>query len=179
MNTRFLLPLLLLAGASTAQAQQPVRLRAGMVLTTSARIAPGVYRLPAPASLDSAVIIIRGSNITIDFDGATLLGSDSSVLPDQRAGVAIRIDGGRNVTIRNARVHGYQIGILARGTRNLALIDNDASRNWRPRLFSLVEHESLVDWLSHHKNENDEWMRFGAGIYLADVQGGEIRGNRI
>jgi parallel beta-helix repeat protein len=179
MNTRFLLVMLVLAGATTAQAQQPVRLRAGMLLTRSARIAPGVYRLPAPGSLDSAAIIIRGSNLTVDFAGATLLGSDSNVLPDERAGVAIRVEGGQNVTIRNARVHGYKIGILARGTRNLALIDNDASRNWRPRLFSLVDHESLVDWLSHHKNEADEWLRFGAGIYLADVQGGEIRGNRI
>jgi parallel beta-helix repeat protein len=179
MKTRLLLILLIFAGTAGARAQQTVRLRAGMVLTTSARIAPGVYRLPAPQSLDSAVIIIRGNNLTVDFEGATLLGSDSTVLPDERAGVAIRVEGGRNVAIRNARVHGYQIGILARGTRNLALIDNDASRNWRPRLFSLVEHESLVDWLSHHKNENDEWLRFGAGIYLADVQGGEIRGNRI
>lgn len=179
MKTWLLLFLLILVGTAGARAQQTVRLRAGMVLTTSARIAPGVYRLPAPQSLDSAVIIIRGNNLTVDFEGATLLGSDSTVLPDERAGVAIRVEGGRNVAIRNARVHGYQIGILARGTRNLALIDNDASRNWRPRLFSLVEHESLVDWLSHHKNENDEWLRFGAGIYLADVQGGEIRGNRI
>ena len=179
MKTWLLLFLLILVGTAGARAQQTVGLRAGMVITTSARIAPGVYRLPAPQSLDSAVIIIRGNNLTVDFEGATLLGSDSTVLPDERAGVAIRVEGGRNVAIRNARVHGYQIGILARGTRNLALIDNDASRNWRPRLFSLVEHESLVDWLSHHKNENDEWLRFGAGIYLADVQGGEIRGNRI
>jgi parallel beta-helix repeat protein len=36
-----------------------------------------------------------------------------------------------------------------------------------------------VDWLSHHHNERDEWLRFGAGAYLADVRGGEIRGNRI
>ncbi len=179
MTTRFLLLTLLFSGAATASAQQPVRLRAGMVITTSARIAPGIYRLAAPASLDSAAIIIRGSNITVDFEGVVLAGSDSSALPDERAGVGIRIEGGQNVTIRNARVHGYQIGILARGTRNLSLLDNDLSRNWRPRLFSLVEHESLVDWLSHHKNDGDEWLRFGAGIYLADVQGGEIRGNRI
>ena len=105
-------------------AQQPVRLRAGMVITTSARIAPGIYRLAAPASLDSAAIIIRGSNITVDFEGVVLAGSDSSALPDERAGVGIRIEGGQNVTIRNARVHGYQIGILARGTRNLSLLDN-------------------------------------------------------
>jgi parallel beta-helix repeat protein len=169
----------LVAAAAPVAAQQTMPLRAGMVITTSTRITPRVYQLPAPRSTDSAVITIRGNNITVDFAGATLRGTPASVLPDERAGVAIRIDGGSNITIKNARVHGYKVGIIARGTRNLTLVDNDLSHNWKPRLFSLVEHESLVDWLSHHKNDQDEWLRFGAAIYLADVKGGEVRGNRI
>ncbi|HET9440272.1 MAG TPA: right-handed parallel beta-helix repeat-containing protein [Longimicrobiales bacterium] len=179
---RYTFPLvaaLVLSGASVLSAQQAVPLRAGMVITTSTRIAPGVYRLSAPQSLDSAVITIRGDDITVDFAGATLQGSDPARAPDERAGVGIRVEGGNNITIRNARVHGFKIGIRARATRNLSLFDNDLSRNWKPRLFSLVEHESLIDWLSHHKNDQDEWLRFGAGVYLADVRGGEIRGNRI
>jgi nitrous oxidase accessory protein NosD len=28
-----------------------------------------------------------------------------------------------------------------------------------------------------HHNEKDEWLRYGAGIFLIDVQGGEVRGN--
>lgn len=55
----------------------------------------------------------------------------------------MRIDGGRNVTIRNAKIRGYKIAILARGTRDLRLLDNDLSFNWKPRLYSLIEHESL------------------------------------
>jgi parallel beta-helix repeat protein len=35
-----------------------------------------------------------------------------------------------------------------------------------------------VDWLSFHQNEQREWMRFGAAIYLEDVKGGMIRGVR-
>jgi parallel beta-helix repeat protein len=89
------------------------------------------------------------------------------------------VDGGANITILNARVHSYKVGILARRTRQLTLRRNDLSRNWRPRLFSLVEHESLVDWLSFHHNEHDEWLRFGAAIYLADVRGGDIRENVV
>lgn len=171
--------LLVLGTASATRAQQTVPLRPGMVITTSTRIAPGTYRIPALPAADSAAIIIRGRNITVDFNGAVLLGSPDAARPDERTGIAIRIDGGEDVTIRNARVHGYRIGIMARGTRNLRLLDNDLSRNWKPRLFSLVEHESLVDWLSHHQNDHGEWLRFGAGIYLADVRGGELRGNRI
>ncbi|HEU4830440.1 MAG TPA: NosD domain-containing protein, partial [Gemmatimonadales bacterium] len=61
----------------------------------------------------------------------------------------------------------------------LTLTGNDISHNWRPRLYSGIERESLVDWLSYHKNENDEWLRYGAAIYLAGVEGGEIRDNVV
>ena len=167
--------------AATPQlpAQQNVRITRGMVITHSVHIAPGTYRIHAPASLDSAVIIIRGDNITVDFKGATLEGSPFADDPDEAAGVAIRIEGGHNVKVVNARVRGYKVGIMARGTRELSLLDNDLSYNWKPRLYSLVEHESLMDWLSHHNNEHDEWLRYGAAIYLSDVKGGSIRGNRI
>ena len=178
MNVRPLL-VVLLSLPTTAVAQPVVTLRPGLVITRSVRIAPRVYTLPATRSLDSALIIVRGDDVTVDFAGATLRGTALSADPDAAEGIAVRIDGGRNVTIRNATIRGYKIAVLARGTRNLRLIDNDLSSNWKPRLYSLVEHESLADWLSHHKNEKDEWMRFGAGAYLSDVKGGEIRGTRI
>jgi parallel beta-helix repeat protein len=134
-----------------------------MVITRSVRIVPKTYRFSGPP------ITIRGDNITVDFSGATLQGP--------MADTAIKVEGGRNVRLRNARIHGYKVGILARGTQHLVLERNDVSRNWRPRLFSLVEHESLVDWLSFHHNEQGEWLRFGAAIYLQDVKGGEVREN--
>jgi parallel beta-helix repeat protein len=132
----------------------------GMVITQSTTLAPGTYATP---------IIIRGDSITVDFRAATLQGTDTAII----------VDGGTRIGIVHAKVHGHKIGILARGTRGLTLIDSDLSDNWRPRLFSLVEHESLVDWLSFHRNENREWMRFGAAIYLEDVKGGEVRGNTV
>ncbi|HEU6452976.1 MAG TPA: NosD domain-containing protein [Gemmatimonadaceae bacterium] len=162
-----------------AQEKLPeVELRPGLVITRSVRVVPKRYRLHAPSSLDSAVITIRGSDITVDFTGATMEGIDPQSPPDLATGVAIRVEGGRNVRIRGARVRGYKVAIFARGTRGLTLEGNDLSYNWKPRLYSLVEHESLVDWLSFHHNENDEWLRYGAAIYLADVRGGEIRDNR-
>jgi len=165
----------LVAFINPAAAQ--VELRRGMVITQSTRIVPKTYRLAAPASLDSAVITIRGDDVTVDFQGATLEGMAPETDPDRATGVAIRVEGGRNVRILNARIRGYRVGILARGTQGLTLIDNDVSYTWKPRLFSLVEHESLVDWLSYHHNENNEWLRYGAAIYLDDVAGGELRNN--
>jgi parallel beta-helix repeat protein len=172
---------LVVAGAATVGAQPvpTVELRPGLIITTSVRIAAKTYRLSARPSLDSAVIIVRGNDITVDFGGAVMEGTRPESDPDLAQGVAVRVDGGRNVTIRNARIRGYKIGIMARETRGLSLLDNDLSDNWKPRLFSLVEHESLADWLSFHRNDKDEWLRFGAAAYLADVRGGEIRGNRV
>jgi len=155
-----------------ALAQAPIELQPGMVITQSVRVIPKTYRLTGPP------IVVRGDNITVDFDGATLEGIDPQADRDQARDTAIVIEGGRNIRIVKANIHGYKIGILARGTRQLTLRNNDLSGNWKPRLFSLVEHESLVDWLSFHHNEKDEWLRFGAAIYLQDVTGGELRGNR-
>src|SRR6266550_419911 len=153
-------------------AQAPIELQAGMIITQSVRVLPKTYRLAGPP------IIVRGDNITVDFGGATLEGIDPQADPDQARDTAIVIDGGSNIRIVKARIHGYKVGILARGTRRLSLRNNDLSNNWKPRLFSLVEHESLVDWLSFHHNEGDEWLRFGAAIYLQDVHGADLRGNR-
>jgi parallel beta-helix repeat protein len=162
-----------------AQEKLPeIELRPGLVITRSVRVVPKLYRLQAPSSLDSAVITVRGSDITVDFTGATMEGVDPESRPDEASGVAIRVEGGRNVRIRGADVRGYKVAVLARGTRGLTLEGNDLSYNWKPRLYSLVEHESLVDWLSFHHNENDEWLRYGAAIYLAGVTGGTIRDNR-
>ena len=166
----------LLAQADTAR---PIALHSGMVITHSVRVAPGRYRLIAPTALDTAAIVIRGDDVTVDFADAVLEGTDPAANPDRAAGVAIRVEGGHNVRVLNARVRGYKVGILARDVRDLTLQGNDLSYNWRPRLYSLVEHESLVDWLSFHHNEHDEWLRYGAGIYLSSVMGGDIRDNRV
>src|SRR5690348_9453795 len=97
-----------LAACVPAHAQRPARagvspralptveLRPGMVITSSVRVVPKTYRLPAPASLDSAVVTIRGDSITVDFAGAMMEGQAPSANPDRAAGVAIRIDGGHD-----------------------------------------------------------------------------------
>ena len=153
--------------------------RAGLVITTSVKVRPGVYRLRAPASLDSALLTIRGNDITVDLRGVTFVGSPVDSAPDAGQGTAVRIDGGNRVRVRGLTARGYRVGILARDTRALTLDSNNLSHSWKPRLFSLVEHESLNDWLSYHKNEQDEWLRFGAGIYLSRVSGGTLRGNTV
>lgn len=174
--------LAVIVAAPSISHAQPVPLvtpRAGMLITKSVKVRPGVYRLRAPASLDSALLTIRGNDITVDLRGVTFVGSPIDSAPDAGQGTAIRIDGGAQIRVHGLTARGYRVGILARGTRALTLDSNDLSHSWKPRLFSLVEHESLNDWLSYHKNENEEWLRFGAGIYLSRVTGGALRGNTV
>ena len=134
-------------------AAQSLPLTRGMVITHSVRIRPGIYRIPADSSLDSAVIRIQGDNITVDMTGVSLAGTPDSADPDRAAGVAIHVDGGAHVRIAGATIRGYKVAIMARGTHGLTLVRNDLSYNWKPRLYSLVEHESLVDWLYFQHQE--------------------------
>ena len=161
------------AGAQTLRAFEP-----GMVITESTRIEPGVYKVPGPETLDEALIVVRGQDITLDLAGVELQGRDPGADPDQARGIAVLVEGGSNITIQNATIRGYRFGVMVRDVRTLFLVNNDLSYSWKPRLFSLLGHESLVDWMSFHTNENREWMRFGAAVYLEDVTGGQIRQNR-
>lgn len=148
-----------------------------MLIDRSVTIRAGSYRLPASEDLKTPAITVRGSNITIDMNGALLEGSPASTDPDQFAGLGILIDGGSHVTVKNATIRGYKVGILARNSSDLRLTGNDVSHNWKQRLYSGIEKESLVDWMSYHQNEKDEWLRYGAGIYLRRCDRAEIDRN--
>ena len=173
------MPLVLVLALAVQRPALPVvTLRPGMVITRSVRIAPRVYRFAGATSLDSAIVTIRGDNITVDFGGAALQGLPTEEDPDLANGVAIKVDGGSDIRLIRPVARGYRIGILARGTRGLTIDRGDLSYNYKPRLFSLVEHESLADWQSFHHNERGEWLRFGMAIYLDGVHGGSITGTR-
>ena len=168
---------LLAACALAGQSESP--LKAGMVIERSVTIRPGTYRLSSPADLTRPALTIRGDNITVDFNGAVLTGGPEAADPDVYTGIGVLIEGGRNITVRNAVIRGYKIGILARRSPDLHLSSNDLSYNWKPRLHSGVEKESLVDWMSYHQNEKDEWLTQGAGVYLADCDRAELDRNTV
>ncbi|HEY3935589.1 MAG TPA: NosD domain-containing protein [Gemmatimonadales bacterium] len=167
---------LLLLAIPSLLSGQSVPFIPGMIIARSTRIRPGRYLAPAG---DSAALTVRGSGITVDLSGVELVDDSDRTTPDRFTGTAVRIDGGHDITVKGLRAHGYRIGIIARRVTRLSLLDNDLSYNWKPRLYSGIEKESLIDWLDYHHNEHDEWLRYGAGIYLADVTIGEVKGNRV
>ncbi len=174
---RLLLLALLIAVPLAAQSRGPVvPFTPGMVITRSIKIRPGHYAAPAG---DSAALTVRGSDVTLDLTGVELIGTADREHPDRFNGTAIRIDGGRSIVVKGVHARGYKNGIMARGVTRLTLLDNDLSYNWKPRLYSGIVKETLADWLDYHQNEKDEWLRYGAGIYLVDVTIGEVKGNRV
>jgi nitrous oxidase accessory protein NosD len=164
---------MMLLGHLAALAAGPeIPLKAGLFIRQSTTIKPGIYKLPS-AGKDAQVITIEGDNITVDFQGAVLQGFLKSLYPDQYTGVGIRIKG-NNITIKNAVIKGFKTGILARDAENLHITGCDLSYNYKQRLRSTLEREDVSDWMSYHSNEQEEWLRYGAGIYLSNCQYAQV-----
>jgi parallel beta-helix repeat protein len=152
---------------------------AGMKITRTTTIKKGVYKIDAADSLSKPVIVIEGDNITVDFNNAELKGSNKKKSPDQFFGIAILIRNGKNIVIRNLKAKGYKIALLARNVEKLTLDNCDFSYNYRPHLNSTQEKEDVSDWMSYHHNEKDEWLRYGAAIYLRKCNSAAIRNCRV
>ena len=129
-----------------------------MHVTHSIVVRRRVYNLAASDEIQTPVITISGENITVDFHGATLRGSSVDAPPDQRRGLAILVENGKNITLKNAFIHGYKLAILARNTSGLHISHCDWSYNWKQRLKSTLEKEDESDWMFFHHNELDEWI---------------------
>ncbi len=161
------LPALLFAQTSE------ISLSKGLIITTSCKIAAGNYAIPG-TNEPGACITISGENLVVDFQNAEMRGALEGVLPNLFAGTAIVLKG-NNITLKNARIRGYKIAVFAENVDGLILDNCDLSYNYRPRLHSIREREDFSDWLSYHHNEQDEWLRYGAGIYLKNCQKATVK----
>jgi hypothetical protein len=165
--------------AGAMASAQEKSLAKGMKITRSVKIKKAAYRIDAATDLSKPVLIIEGKNITVDFNNITLKGSNREKDPDKFFGTAIIIRNSENITIKNLKVKGYKLGLLARNTRQLTLDNCDFSYNYRQHLNSTQEKEDISDWMSYHQNENDEWLRYGAAVYLSGCDFAEIKNCRV
>ena len=140
------------------------------VLSAGTTLDKRVYARPALP--DQAAVVIRGEGFTVDFRGAVLQGADPTKVPaSDFKGIGILLDGCRDVTLRNAVVNGYMVGILARGCRGIRLEGCDASRNRCERIAGWGQ------WLDGHAL--DAWRRsYGAGFRLDNCHGVRMTGCR-
>ncbi len=146
-------------------------------------IAPGTVIADSDGN---GVIHVRTSGITIEFEsGAALWGGPRPETVaegpwDTYAGIGIRIDGAKNVTLRGASVHGFKVGILATDCDGLKIEGADLSDNYRQRLKSTPEAEDSSDWLFPHHNDKDEWTtQHGAGLSVRGAKDVVIQGVRV
>lgn len=154
--------------SANAQTKGEKPLVKGMKITKIMKVRKGVYRIDAPADAEKATIIIEGNDITIDFNNAELKGSNKANKPDEFFGIGILISNSKNVTIKNLKARGYKVALLAKNVEKLTLDNCDFSYNYRQHLNSTQEKEDISDWMSYHQNEKDEWLRYGAAMYLRD-----------
>ncbi len=145
---------------------KPLPLSSGMLITESVTIKKDSFFLDGADSINQATIIIEGDDIVVDFNGAVLIGSTNYTAPHTFSGLGIEIRNGKNITIKNAVVRGFKVGLLATGIEGLKILDSDFSYNYRQKLKSTAAKEDLADWMSYHHNDKDEWFRYGMAIYL-------------
>src|ERR1700712_4524116 len=129
MNKNLLVFIVLSTLLGTIQAQQ-VKLKKGMVITSSIVIKRGTYLLPGFYSLERELILIKGNNIVIDFNNSLLKGNNVQQHPDEFGGIAIRIVEGHNITIKNLKAKGYKIAIYAENIDGLIIDNCDFSYNY-------------------------------------------------
>lgn len=145
-------------------------------ITSSCRI-----EIAATPMLDedgNGVIQITGNDITVRFADTPLRGAEATVMPDRFSGIGVHVTGS-NVTLENASVHGFKVGILAVATNGLTIDSCDVSDNFSQQLRSMPSKEDLRDWLSPHTNDDQEWRRaYGAGICVENATGVTVRNCR-
>src|SRR5687767_4287862 len=106
--------MLIALSLALAMPAQQLTLKAGLSISHSAKVKPRAFILPhADETGKTGAIRIKGSGITVDFNGATLWGTPNATEPNERKGTAVIVEG-KDITIRNLKVRGYKIGILAR-----------------------------------------------------------------
>ncbi|HLF62163.1 MAG TPA: right-handed parallel beta-helix repeat-containing protein [Saprospiraceae bacterium] len=127
------------------------------------------------STADTTYFKIHGDDIEIDFNHTIIDGRIFHDQPNTFKGIGVHIYDSRNVIIKNLTVHGFKIAILAENVENLKIINCDLSYNYRPKLYSKWDRESLSDWLYYHNNEHDEWRRYGAAIYLKNCNNATVR----
>lgn len=127
----------------------------GLHLNQSIKLEPKIYALPDG-------IVIDADDITLDGNGATIMGSDKT------KGQGIRIRGRKNVVIKNVRVLNYYHGISIRNSRGVEIKGCTISET--------DEVPSNTLFLDIWKPASDA---YGGAIFLDDVTDAKIHDTNL
>lgn len=175
---KFTLLFLFLSFLVACQKETNIAIKSGQIISKSVTLQQDTFRLNGSDSLNQPVLTIEGENIIIDFNHAVLIGSNNEQWPDEFYGTGLLIKG-KNITLKNANIRGFKVAVMAEGVDSLKLEDCDFSYNYRQHLKSTREREDFADWLSHHQNDKDEWLRYGAAVYLKKCENAIIKNIKV
>lgn len=127
---------------------------------------------------DAGALVIETHDVVLDLGGAELWGANSESPPDEFVGRGIIVRNARNVTIQNGVIRGFKVGIYAEDSPGLTIEHCDVSDNYRQHLKSTPDRENLDDWLYGHENDDNQWLRYGAGVYILRCDDARLFCNR-
>ena len=134
----------------------------GMIITEDTTFAAGVYELPNGVS-------IGASNITLDMNGAELVGVDFE-------NFGVSCSGFTNVTIRNGVIRNYYYGIFVKNGDGVQILDNNLSDNWVDPL-SLTDNPPFLN-INVGPDIGDR-TNLGGGLFVQTANGAAISGNTL
>jgi parallel beta-helix repeat protein len=178
MINRFVFLTCFLSACNLLMAQE-YSITNGMKISKTTKIKKAVYPIAALPNKTTPVILIEGNNITIDFNNAELQGGGNKPTPDLYTGTALLVRNSKKVTIKNLKARGYKVALRVVNVEQLVVENCDFSYNYRPHLNSTQEKEDISDWMSYHHNEKDEWLRYGAAIYLDSCTAFTVRNCKV
>jgi parallel beta-helix repeat protein len=117
MDCRLIVALCLVSSAVTPACAQNAPAESPAVSVAAPRV---ILEITADTTLDPqqiyGAIVVRRSGVTIDGQGAWLVGAaaDSGVIPKDFRGTAILADGVSDVTLRNVNARGWETGLVIR-----------------------------------------------------------------
>ena len=157
----------------------PTHLLPGLKITQSTIINPDTFRLSANG--EKAAVTIEGENLTVDFNGAVLVGSENMERPDLFSGTGVYISG-KNITVKNAVVRGFKTALFAEGTDSLKLIDCDFSYNYRCNKKNKKCGDGMAVKLIDCDNATIKGAKISGvqnGIYVEECEAGIFYNNKI
>jgi parallel beta-helix repeat protein len=134
----------------------------GQVFTTNAVFAPGIYNLPSGVS-------IGASGVTLDLNGATLVGSNFT-------NFGVTCIGHDNVVIKNGVIRGYYYGVRIENGAGAQVLDNDLSANWRDPN-SLSANPPFLN-INAGPNLTDR-INLGGGLFARNVTNAVVSSNTL
>ncbi|MFK5957219.1 MAG: right-handed parallel beta-helix repeat-containing protein [Planctomycetota bacterium] len=124
----------------------------------------------------NGVIHILTDGVEVTFEqGSILNGAPLGVDGNALEGIGLRVLGAKNVVVRNLVTRGYRCGMLATKADGLRVEGADFKRNFRQKLQSTLQEESVADWLRPHENDAQEWRKnYGAGLCIEQSDGVKV-----